>query len=506
MKNPELKRFGWLLFILLLTVIVAGIIIRFFYLPDKSKEKNPSLETLIAEAKPVENQEALYATSHKDAPEEDMEESNREEPYATSHKEETEETLPLTSESVKLADIYAEKDSFPVFKTYYPDAEQYTWEIYDLMGNRWKEASADNVITEYDELHRKVSVLQVFPEDYNDREIMVRCTAGFADKDSITDIATLHVLEKDIIDLSIEDFKTNSGYVSARTIPVTVKYKDGNQDVLTGLNGLCFLEKKESSELSTTVSGNTVETITTVITACDYFYLGAGESDIVMRYQVNENDRAIDIPVRLAGEDLEAPVITELDISDFTISNIDIPVTVTITILAEDNITPCPKLLYAFLPEGQEAEEEDWHSTASFEADITQNGKWIAYCKDQSGNIAAEEKNMIVVDNKAPVVSLALESESWCKANKILVNAKDGLTIEYCYICIETGEDSGWITRNEYEVKQNSTWKVRVRDAAGNITEQDIIVNNIDSQMPVIRNITEKEIEKGEITIHEKKN
>ncbi len=50
---------------------------------------------------------------------------------------------------------------------------------------------------------------------------------------------------------------------------------------------------------------------------------------------------------------------------------------------------------------------------------------------------------------------------------------------------------------------QNSTWKVAVRDAAGNVTEQDITVSNIDSQMPVIRNITEK---KGEIIINEKKN
>ena len=53
---------------------------------------------------------------------------------------------------------------------------------------------------------------------------------------------------------------------------------------------------------------------------------------------------------------------------------------------------------------------------------------------------------------------------------------------------------------------QNSTWKVQVRDAAGNATEQDITVDNIDNQTPVIRNISEKEIEKGEHKSNEEKN
>lgn len=499
-RRPEsLKNVIIFLFILLVIVIMI-ITVRFFTAKAESEETK-SLESLIAEAGPVEYSEKLYATSHKDEQEEDLEASEQEESYATSHKEETEDVPPpLTDEPVKLSDIYAEQGYFPTFKSYYPDAERYLWEIYSAVENEWKEVSVSAVTSEYDELYRKVSVLHLPKNDSSD-ETMIRCTVSFAGKESITDIATLHILKKDIASLLIEDLKANSGYISAQSIPVTVKYKDGSQEILQGLSGLYFLEKKESSEKTTTVSGNSVETITTVLTTRDYFYLGSEEMDMIMRYQVN--DKEIDIPVKITGEDMEAPVITELDISDFAISNIDIPITVTVTINAKDNSTPYPKLLYAFLPEGQEAEENDWHSTPSFEVDITRNGKWLAYCKDQSGNIASEERNMIVVDNKAPVVSLSLESESWCKENKILVNAKDGLSMEYCYSCMETGENSGWISRNEYEVSRNSTWKVAVRDAAGNVTEQDITVSNIDSQMPVIRNITEK---KGEIIINEKKN
>ncbi len=500
-RHPEsLKKIMAFLFILLVIVVII-ITIRFFQAETESVETR-NLGSLIAEEEPVENSEHLYATSHKDEQEEDFAESEQKESYATSHKEETEDVQPpLTDEPVKLSDIYAEPGCFPTFKSYYPDAERYLWEIYSDVENGWKEVSVDAVTNEYDELYRKVSVLHLSSENDSHDEIMIRCTVSFAEKESITDIATLHILKKDIESLFIEDFKADSGYISAQSIPVTVKYKDGSQELLQGLSGLYFLEKQESSERTTSISGNSVETITTVITARDYFYLGSEETDMVIRYQVKGKE--VDIPVKITGEDMEAPVIEEFNISDFTISNIDIPIAVTVTINAKDNITPYPQLLYAFLPEGKEAEENDWYSTPSFEVDITQNGKWLAYCKDQSGNIASEERNMIVVDNKAPVVSLSLESESWCKENKILVNAKDGLSMEYCYSCMETGETSGWISRNEYEVLQNSTWKVAVRDAAGNVTEQDITVSNIDSQMPVIRNITEK---KGEIIINEKKN
>ena len=129
---------------------------------------------------------------------------------------------------------------------------------------------------------------------------MIRCTVSFAEKESITDIATLHILKKDIESLFIEDFKADSGYISAQSIPVTVKYKDGSQELLQGLSGLYFLEKQESSERTTSISGNSVETITTVITARDYFYLGSEETDMVIRYQVKGKE--VDIHLKITGE------------------------------------------------------------------------------------------------------------------------------------------------------------------------------------------------------------
>ncbi len=488
--------------------IAEGIIIWFLAGNRRDSDQSQSIEALIAEAKEYKPEE-VYATSHKEEPEELPEENApMEETYATSHKEETEDVRsPLTEAPVRPMDMYARKDSTPVFKSFYPEAERYIWEIYDIAENGWKEAPSEMVTMELDELYRMVSAFRIPESCHHNGELVVRCTVDLKEKESITDVATLHILEKNIADIVIEDLKTDAGYVSAQTVPVTVEYSDGSKETLTNLSGLCFLDKQESFEEQTTVSGNSLETITTVIKGCDYFCLGMEEENLVMRYQAADMKK--DIPVKITGEDLEAPVIKKLDISDFTISSEDVPVPVTVTIHAEDNSTPYPKLLYAFLPEGEEpGDETNWYTTPSFEVSITRNGKWYAYCKDLGGNIAFEERDIIAVDNKAPVVSLSLESEEWCKTNKILVRAKDGLSVEYCYSCAETGETSGWIAQNEYEVRQNSTWEVKVRDAVGNVTEQDITIDNIDNQMPVIRNISisEKEIEKGEHKSNEEKN
>lgn len=52
--------------------------------------------------------------------------------------------------------------------------------------------------------------------------------------------------------------------------------------------------------------------------------------------------------------------------------------------------------------------------------------------------------------------------------------------------------DSEWITYNEYVVEKNGMWTVQVKDAAGNLSETEIMVNNIDQKAPVIRNIKVK--------------
>lgn len=439
-----------------------------------------SAENGNADRKAVSEAEQNYATSHKTkSPAED-----------TVQNSDGEENIrePLTTLPVTLSDVYAESGSIAAFKCYYPDAEDYTWETYDE-NDGWIPAQADDITVNTDELYRQISTLMVLAADNDRKEFVVRCNVKRTTGTPITEEATLHVLPK-IESVSADSYTAEAGaYISAREIPVQVSFTDGSQDTVTGLGGLYFLEKEESTEQDTTVSGNMKEIITTVITAHDYMYL-EGEKDVVLRYQ--GKNESVDIPAKLIGKDTTPPEITQLSIDDFEISTIDRPVTVHVAISAKDNVTAYSKLQYAFLHEGEEPQEESWVDRSSFDADITMNGKWIAYCRDESGNIAKEEKDIIAVDNKAPVVQLSLENETWCTENKILVDARDGLSVEYCYSCTQTGEDSGWITKNGYAVSQNGTWNVRVRDAAGNMTEEEITIGNIDNQAPVIKKITEK--------------
>lgn len=415
--------------------------------------------------------------------------SYQEEKYATSH---TEENTPeaLTDEITRISDVYAEENTIVIFRCFYPDAVKYSWEFYDMATREWSLALQEDVTQGKDELYRDVSSFFIVATPDN-HEMMIRCTVDFVGKESEVDTATLYVLDEQIIDVVIEDYTADSGqYVDIREIPVTVTFADKTQETVTGLNGLCFVQSEESSEYSTTISGNAVETVTKVITSCEYSFLDLEEKETMVRYQ--NGDFMKEISMKLIGEDTSAPEIISCEIGEFEISRIDEPVPVEVSIEAADNDTPYPQLEYAFLPEGAEPQETDWKREASFVTDITQNGTWIAYCRDRSGNISSFEKDIIAVDNKAPYVSVALANETWCRENTIIVNATDGLSVEYCFSCAETGEDSGWISRNEYVVRHNGMWKIKVRDAAGNLTEKEIGVNNIDNQVPVIKGITEK--------------
>ena len=179
--------------------------------------------------------------------------------------------------------------------------------------------------------------------------------------------------------------------------------------------------------------------------------------------------------------------------SPFEISNVDQPVNLTITITAEDDVTPYPELEYAFLYSDQEVTESDWKKNPSFDMSIERNGIYYAYVRDQSGNVGKMEKEIITVDTKAPVISeVSFSEENWCKSNTISVTARDSGEISYCFENRSAGINSGWITYSEYTADTNGIWIIRVKDAVGNIAETEIEITNIDKEAPVIQRISAK--------------
>lgn len=390
-------------------------------------------------------------------------------------------------------DTYVEKGGTAVFQAYHPKAQAYQWEIHDAGAEGWKKAPQDAVSEQEDELQRKISSLALAA----DQERQIRCNISIRGGMPISYDAELHILAGQISSISVDEFCTDAGaYASAKTIPVEITYQDGGKENVTGLSGLYFLEQQSE----TMVSEDMKETITTTRTAREYTYIEPGSKEGILLYRKSNGDSE-DIPVNIMGVDQTAPQIMEYSISGFEVSNVDKEIPVTVTIRAEDDVTPLRRLTYAFLPEGEEPEEKDWTEQSVFQKGITKNGIWKAYCRDEAGNIAIEEKEIITVDNKAPSIKLTLEKEEWCQENRILVSADDNLPVEYRYVCEGAGEDSGWISESSIKVTENGNWIIQVRDAVGNMAEKEIMVDTIDTKAPVIRNITQKS--EGEIIRNE---
>ena len=196
-----------------------------------------------------------------------------------------------------------------------------------------------------------------------------------------------------------------------------------------------------------TVSGNRVETTTIVMTECNYAYIGLEEKQLQLRYHPFD-EKSTETALRVEGIDRQAPVIIAVNVSPFEISNVDKDTLLTVSIEAEDDQTPYPYLEYAFVFEDQQPLEDDWTRKASFDINVSRNGKYIAYVRDQSGNISHQDQQLITVDTKAPViVSTELKNkEGFCKSNTIHVEATDSSEIYYRYLCNEEGMDSEWIS------------------------------------------------------------
>lgn len=398
----------------------------------------------------------------------------------------------ISAESlISLADVYSEARGIAEFQCYYPDATSYTWEVYDLRQKKWVIPEQEMIQERIDELVRNISVLQVEASKEN-HERMVRCSIERAGGETITETASLYIL--DIIeDISVEDFETDGNrYVHISEIPVKVTYTDGTTQIIRGLNHFCFLDKTEFADCEECEDGNKQETITTVITEQEQYYLELDEKEVMFRYDKG-GEESIDFMGKLLGKDYEPPIIENVQISPFEISSEDRPIPVVVTIIAEDNGTPYPQLEYAFVPEGQEPTEEDWKQKNKLEIDITQNGIWEAYCRDLSGNYITAQQEVIAVDQKVPELSIMLEQEAWCMETRLLVHAEDVSEVSYCYTCEEAGIDSGWVADAEYMIKQNGNWQVQAKDSVGNISSQEIRVTNIDRQAPVILSIEIKE-------------
>lgn len=401
--------------------------------------------------------------------------------------EENEIEEPITTEEICLSDIYAPSGSEVVFKRYHKDAVSYCWEYYDLLKKEWIPAEEGKVSTITDELFRTVSTYKL-TGNAHERD-MVRCSIEFADGREVVNTASLYSLPEKITGIQVSDFETDvNRYTDTLSIPATVTYESGKSETITGLFGLYFLDIKESSEYEESVSGNKIEKQTITITECDYFLTSSEEREVTVRYQ---DGSMFEDVIKVTGIDRIAPIISDVTIGEYQVSNINRVVPVAISIMAEDNETPYPYLKYALVHESETPDETDFHADSSWTADIDKNGVWIIYVKDESGNLASKETTIYAVDQKAPILKLTSQNEGWCKENVITAVGEDKTELKYQIKCDAQNIKGDWTSDSSFTVKENGVYTVSAMDAAGNVTTEEITINNIDNKAPVIVAIKE---------------
>lgn len=395
----------------------------------------------------------------------------------------------LSAEAAAISDIYAAAGSIVTFKSFYADAQSYVWEMYDLEKRDWIPVSA---FAAPDELGREVSCFTVEAAPENN-ECMVRCTSYCSDK-TMTDTASLYILEQDIKGIGVSDYtgENAAGYINTLQIPVKILFDDDSEKIITGLYGLSFVKKDEQVASETDTYGKNVQIITTTLTECDYVQLEPMKKEVTLRYPGLD-----DLVFTMEGTDKNPPAITDIQVGAYTVSTAAQTIEIEISVMAEDDTTPYPYLEYGMYPAAEDAGLEGiaWTQEHILTQEMSDNGIWCICVRDRSGNIAVYEKEFIIIDQKPPVVAVSLERQDICRENKIIVSAADKSEVSYHFENLQHGIDSGWGSQNEYLIDENGIWTVTVKDAAGNESTQDIVVECIDITPPVILTIIEGDYE-----------
>ena len=447
---------------------------------DKLKFLPTSIERQTQETKEIESEK--IATSQF-----------LEEPEESTEVQPVEDTTVMEEPDIKamypveITDIYTEIGETVEFISFYPDAEGYAWEVYDMDQKAWISAEEIAVSVKRDELYREVSVFRISAEEGQDTS-MIRCTVTLQDGESQTDTASLYVLSKKIGSLKASDIEVSKcGYVNALEIPVTVIYEDGTSEELTGLYGLKFLCSQRTVEYDESENGNLIEKRIDTVTECNYTFLESGGNEKTIRYK---NLREEEFILQITGCDKEPPVISDVVLGDYSVSKENKVVSIPVEIYAEDNDTPYPYLEYAFAHADAGVDELEFATKNEFIAQVDRNGEWISYVRDQGGNIAQFSKTIITVDQLAPSITVNLKETSWCRENTLSVVGKDGTNLLYRLM---KGNDCiyDWTTDTAFMVSENGIYTVMARDEAGNETIQEVVVDNIDLQAPVITGIKE---------------
>lgn len=177
------------------------------------------------------------------------------------------------------------------------------------------------------------------------------------------------------------------------------------------------------------------------------------------------------VKVTIANVDKSLPVIDSISKSTEDPINTDVVVTVT----AHDVGLGLADKPYKF-------DNGDWTDVAS--TTITSNGTYTVQIKDKAGNVITESYEVSNLDFIAPVISSAKVLQTRPVSDRVTVSVRatdEGFGLADKAYKLSDGD---WQTNNWFDVTDNGTYTVYVRDKAGNIASKTVEVKNIDRVKP----------------------
>ena len=134
-------------------------------------------------------------------------------------------------------------------------------------------------------------------------------------------------------------------------------------------------------------------------------------------------------------------------------------------------------------------------SEYELQKEVTESKTYYIWGQDNLGNISYKKVTISYIDNEAPTI-LSLKEQSNYGATSLItarVIDKDSGIAGYQFTTEETEPDS-WISVDSiiteiaftYETTEKATYYFYVKDSAGHITHQQIVVSKIDNEAPLI--------------------
>ncbi|MDF3005296.1 MAG: hypothetical protein K0S22_1768 [Oscillospiraceae bacterium] len=186
--------------------------------------------------------------------------------------------------------------------------------------------------------------------------------------------------------------------------------------------------------------------------------------------------------------------VTTVDTTSPSISYVTVPsgwgTTSTITISASDSASGLAT--YAVTTTG-EPPITGWQPSKNIE--ISANGTYFAWAKDNVGNVSARYEFVVEkVDSTKPTVTLVNIPDEWATSSKITLSASDlgdsGLSA-YAVTTTNTAPGSGWQTGTSFTLTANGTYYAWAKDGAGNISDSyEFTISKVDTDRPAVASVS----------------